>query len=161
MQTRWLSAAIIAAANSRRSIASPRYNGPILLRGGSWGGISTGAAAGLEFGYIESTAATPGNGVGFILENNVPIATSRAYTPFNIHRIQNDVNSVVEGFPEFGGNTGPTNWRPLHFVVPKSGGHIVIAVYNGTGGGITTGINLEIIEEIPQAFLDCLKHLVM
>lgn len=160
MQTRWLSAAILAAAVSRRSIASPRYNGPILLRGASWGGISSAGAAGLEFGYIESTSAPQGNGAGFILENNVPVASGRAYTPFNIHRLQNDANSVVEGFPEFGGNTGPTNWRPLHFVIPRSA-HVVIAVYNSTAGGITVGFNLEIVEEIPQAFLDCLKHLVM
>lgn len=163
MQVRWLMTAITANANTRKTIASPVYNGPILIRGGSWGNVPSAGAGALDFGYVEGDSGTPGNGVGLVIENNVsisPVAPVRPYIPFNIHRMQNDASALVEGFIEFGGNTGPNNWRPLHFVIPHNG-RVVVSFHNNTGAAVTVGVNLEIVEAIPQGFLDCLRHLVM
>lgn len=163
MQTRWFSGLLSVPTQTRRSIATPVYQGPILLRGGCWGGITTGGGVGLDFGWVADSGGSgvASNGQGLILENNVALAVPRAYTPFNIHRMQNDASSLVEGFIETGGGDGPRNWRPLHFVMPGTSGRIVVAVFNNTGGTPVVGFDIEIVEAIPQAFLDCLKHLVM
>lgn len=164
MNLRWLAAIIQATAGNRKTIISPAFAGPILIRGGFWGGVTTGAVATVDFGYVpgKSDSSPLGNGAGRILENNVAIGQPVPYTRFNLHRLQNDVSAVLEGMPEFGGSTGPTNYRPLHFVIPgKSEACVAISLWNNTGGPITAGVNIEIVENIPQAFLDCLKHLVM
>lgn len=162
MQTRWLAAALTVPANNRRTIASQILQGPILIRGGFWGGLASAGLSGFDFGWIgDGQSVVAPNGTGIILENNVALSTPIPYQRFNIHRMQNDVSALVEGLLEFGGNTGPNNWRPLHFVKEgAAGARLVFSCHNNTGGALTFGFGIQVIEQVPQGFLDCLKHLV-
>jgi hypothetical protein len=155
---RWLTGNLTAAANSRRTVMSQVFKGPILIRGGSWGGMPASGACGMDFGYIETLTGTASTHAGRLVENNAPLANAVPYTRFQSERLHNDISSIIEGFPEWNG--GPDNYRPLHFVIPRSAG-VAISFWNGTAGAITVGFNVEIVEDIPQAYLDCLRHLVM